>query len=104
MNPQYSQHFGFTDTEVKELLEKAHLSNHYDNIRRWYNGYQMGNSIIYNPWSLINCVQEQGLLKPYWVNTSGNDLVKHLLARGSRQLKMDLESVIHNESITALID
>jgi hypothetical protein len=104
MDTQYSQHFGFTDTEVKELLEKAHLSNHYDNIRRWYNGYQIGNTIIYNPWSLINCVQNQGLLKPYWVNTSGNDLVKHLLARGSRQLKMDLESVIHNESITALID
>ncbi len=104
MDTQYSEHFGFTDSEVKELLEKAHLSNHYDNIRRWYNGYQIGNSIIYNPWSLTNCVQKQGLLKPYWVNTSGNDLVKHLLARGSRQLKMDLESVIHNESITALID
>ena len=104
MDNDYSEHFGFTETEVEELLKKAHLSDHYDDIRRWYNGYQIGNSIIYNPWSLVNCVQNQGLLKPYWVNTSGNDLVKHLLARGSRQLKMDLESVIHNESITALID
>ena len=101
---EYSEHFGFTETEVKQLLAKANLTHHYPSIQLWYNGYRIGNSVIYNPWSLTNCIQKQGILKSYWVNTSGNDLVKHLLSHGSQQLKMDLESIINNESITAIID
>ena len=73
-------------------------------IREWYNGYQIGGATIYNPWSLVNCIYEKGALQPYWVNTSGNDLIRHLLARGDEQIKMDLESIIHGESVTALID
>lgn len=104
LDNRYSEHFGFTELEVEQILRKTNLFDHYASIRNWYNGYQIGRSVIYNPWSLINCVQEGGLLKPYWVNTSGNDLVKHVLARGSRLVKMNLELIIHHESITALIN
>lgn len=101
---EYSEYFGFTETEVEQLLKKASLYEHYPAIRQWYNGYQIGQSVIYNPWSLINCIQKQGLLKPYWINTSGNDLVKHLLAQGDAAVKKDLETLIQGESITAMID
>jgi Predicted AAA-ATPase/PD-(D/E)XK nuclease superfamily len=103
LEKEYSEHFGFTEAEVDGLLEKYRLAERSPRIRDWYNGYQIGSTIIYNPWSLINCIQNGGLLKPYWVNTSGNDLVKHLLARGDLRVKTDLEAIIHHESITALV-
>lgn len=78
-----SQLFGFIESEVEQLLKEYSLPDRYADIRRWYNGYQIGQRTgIYNPWSLMNCIQNEGLLTPYWVNTSGNDLVKQLLARG----------------------
>jgi hypothetical protein len=103
-NTEYSEHFGFTEAEVEGLLEKANLKHCYTQIRQWYNGYQIGNSIIYNPWSVINCLQGKGLIRLYWANTSGNDLVKHLLAHGDETIKKDLETIIQGDSITALID
>ena len=103
-NTEYSEHFGFTESEVEGLLQKANLKHCYTQIRQWYNGYQIGNSIIYNPWSVINCLQEKGLIRLYWANTSGNDLVKHLLAHGDETIKKELETIILGDSITALID
>jgi Predicted AAA-ATPase/PD-(D/E)XK nuclease superfamily len=103
-NADYSQHFGFTEAEVTYILEASGLGEHSAGIKQWYNGYQIGGTVLYNPWSLVNCIYEKGSLRPYWVNTSGNDLIRHLLARGDEQIKMDLESIIHGESITALID
>jgi Predicted AAA-ATPase/PD-(D/E)XK nuclease superfamily len=103
-NTGYHLHFGFTEEEVVQLLEKAGLTACGAAIREWYNGYQIGGTVIYNPWSLVNCIDEKGALRPYWVNTSSNDLIRHLLARSDDQIKMDLESIIRGESITALID
>jgi Predicted AAA-ATPase/PD-(D/E)XK nuclease superfamily len=100
----YSEYFGFTEPEVIEILKKYNLNDRSAKIQDWYNGYRIGDTIIYNPWSLVSCIEEGGLLKPYWVNTSSNDLVKHLLARSNKQSKLDLESILHNESITALIN
>ena len=103
-NTGYHQHFGFMEEEVTKLLEQAGLREHSGEIREWYNGYQIGGTVIYNPWSIVNCIYEKGILRPYWVNTSSNDLIRHLLALGDEQIKMDLETLIHGESITALID
>jgi Predicted AAA-ATPase/PD-(D/E)XK nuclease superfamily len=100
----YRSHFGFTEEEVESLLKQSGLSAQSADIRQWYNGYRIGGEVIYNPWSLVNCIREKGLLQPYWVNTSSNDLIRHLLARGDESIKMDLESIIRGESITALID
>jgi len=100
----YSDCFGFTEEEVKSLLVKAGTTQIYDKIRYWYNGYQIGNSVIYNPWSLVNCLQNEGLLKPYWVNTSDNGLIKYLLSRSNQVIKQDLETIIRGESITSIID
>jgi hypothetical protein len=104
LNSQYSEYFGFTEEEVIEVLQKYGLTEHYNGIRQWYNGYKIGDTTIYNPWSLANSVNDGGRLQPYWTNTSDNALVKQLLARGDDLIKMQLESLIQNESISAMID
>jgi len=103
LNSTYSEYFGFTEFEVQELLEKAQMTHRAASIREWYNGYQFGDTIIYNPWSLVNSIHDN-LLQTFWVNTSSNDLVKQLLANSNDQIKMELESIIHNQSFTAMID
>ncbi len=82
LHSNYGEYFGFTESEVNALLNQAGLDKEAVAIRDWYNGYKCGNTIIYNPWSIVHCIKRQGELQPYWVNTSGNDLIKHSLAVG----------------------
>ncbi len=104
LNSDYSEYFGFTEFEVENLLQRGNLSSHATDIRRWYNGYLVGDTVIYNPWSIVNCINDRGSLRPYWVNTSSNDLIKRQLARGDAALKRDLAKLLHNDPISASID
>lgn len=61
LHSEYGQHFGFTESEVAALLERIKLQQKSHEIRRWYNGYQVGSYTIYNPWSILNCVKKSGL-------------------------------------------
>ena len=70
---EYSQYFGFTQEEVHAVCDKKSLKD----ITDWYNGYRFGeNTIIYNPWSILNYLKKNQKLAPYWINTSSNDLIK----------------------------
>lgn len=80
-NQQYSEYFGFTELEMDDVLKKAELTEKAEEIKEWYNGYQVGDTVIYNPWSIASCIQEKGVIKPYWVNTSSNQLIKDLLKK-----------------------
>jgi len=104
LDSKYGEYFGFTEEEMKALLIRANLTEQADAIRHWYNGYLAGNVVIYNPWSIANCMNDNGALCPYWVNTSSNDLVKHLLARGDVALKKNLALLLADKPIEALID
>lgn len=104
LNGKYSEHFGFTQTEVDEVLKKNNLAHLSVDIRAWYNGYQIGDNQIYNPWSIASCIDEGGALKPYWVNTSENSLIKKLLAESSPNFKKRFESILRNEVIETYID
>ena len=104
LQEKYSQYFGFTEEEMDELLQKANLTARSDEIKKWYNGYQFGKTIVYNPWSVANCVNDEGALRPYWVNTSDNVLVKRLFALADEDTKIKLESLVRNEPVTALVD
>ena len=104
LDQKYSEHFGFTQSEIDQLLAKKELNHLSEKIRDWYNGYEFGTTTVYNPWSIVHCINKNGLLEPYWVNTSGNELISNVLARSNEQIKDDLESLIHGESITAIIE
>ncbi|MBL8677261.1 MAG: AAA family ATPase, partial [Alphaproteobacteria bacterium] len=104
LHPQFSPFFGFTEEEVNQLLNKAGLENKAEDIKHWYNGYQMGGTILYNPWSIVNSIEDGGILKPFWVNTSDNALIKDLLLKSSFKFKDKFETLLHGLSLEQIVD
>jgi hypothetical protein len=104
LNEEYAEHFGFTETEVDEVLSQAGFGHLSAPVKAWYNGYEIGGRQIYNPWSIANCVNERGALKPYWVNTSDNALIKQVMAQASGAIKQQFEMLLQGEDIQAPID
>ena len=88
-NKTFAEHFGFTQEEVEQMLRDYGLEENLETVRQWYDGYQFGETEVYNPWSVINYVNscyknKKEFAKPYWSNTSSNSIVrKSGGARGS---------------------
>ncbi len=98
LSDRFSSSFGFTQQEVDDALQAYNLLEHRDAIKQWYNGYQSGNVTVYNPWSVINCIQEGGKLETYWLNTSDNALVKQEIASCSEEVYASLLSLLEDTS------
>jgi hypothetical protein len=103
LQPEYSQYFGFTEAEVVDVAAKAQLENLLPQIKDWYNGYQIGPTTLYNPWSIVNCMRDKDL-RPYWVNTSDNALIKSLLLQSSNKFKEDFEELLQDKPVQQFID
>lgn len=103
LNSEYSEHFGFTEKEVDAALKNTNLTGLSSKIKSWYNGYHIGNQQVYNPWSIANCIYEKGSLKPYWINTSSNDLIKESMAKASAAIKEKFELILEDKPIEAII-
>ena len=101
----FNDKFGFEEEEVKDLLQYYDLEAKMDEVKNWYNGYMFGGKVIYNPWSVLNYIKnnEQGFM-PYWINSSGNELIKRLLSRGTKETKECLEELIKGNAITKIVD
>ena len=97
----YAPYFGLLEDEVDQIIKDYQLDCDIDTIRRWYNGYTFGEETnIYNPWSIIKFVRDQGKdLKPYWVNTADTGLINKAIAQGKYTIKQDLEYLLSGESI-----
>lgn len=99
-------YFGFTDYEVRELLEYYELSDKYDIMKAWYDGYRFGDSDVYCPWdviSYINKLRRKRTLPPqdYWSNTSGNDVVRYFIEKVDKGLaKSEIEALVAGETVT----
>lgn len=104
LDSRYGEYFGFTEKEVKHLLDNATLANNLEQVKRWYNGYQCGDAVVYNPWSIVNYVNKQGALGSYWVNTSDNALIKDWIANSSTIFKAQFESLLQDGAIQMLIN
>ena len=101
---QYADCFGFTETEVFDALEKYGMSDRQIEVQTWYDGFSFGNKKdIYNPWS-IRCFLKEKKLRPYWANTSSNQLVGKLVREGSAQIKMVMEDLLAGKSFQTEID
>ena len=106
---RYDEYFGFTDEDVKALLNEYHLIDRLDTVREWYDGYQFGNVAVYCPWDVINycdAVLADGQKEPenYWVNTSGNSMIRRFIDRANQQTRNEIEQLIAGESITKAIN
>ncbi len=104
LEPAFSTCFGFTEPEVVSLLQEAGQSDRLDAVRLWYNGYVFGDSVIYNPWSVLNFLAWGGEPKPYWLNTSSNDLIKTLLHGRATQLQDTFERLLEGGGIDKVVD
>jgi hypothetical protein len=105
LSHRFADKFGLTESEVMRMVQDYQAEDHYPDINKWYNGYNFGETVIYNPWSIINYLNNQADgFKPYWLNTSDNAMVEQLLTRGGKELRVELESLIRGESIEKPIE
>ena len=99
------EYFGFTDSDVKNILEYYELSEHYDEIKMWYDGYRFGNVEVYCPWDVINYCDElriNNMAQPqnYWSNTSSNEAVKRFIQETDKgTVRKEIEKLIAGETI-----
>lgn len=103
MDDKLSSHFGFTEEEVSELLKYYNINTPIETIRQWYNGYIFGETLIYNPWSIVTFIKKDGLLANHWVNTSSNDIIRDLITTSHNEIKEEFENLLHGGSVTAMI-
>ena len=104
LDEQFADKFGLLEEEVSSLLKEYNIVRQTEEIRSWYNGYRIGHCSLYNPWSILECIQREGDLRPYWVGTSDNELIKRLLIQGSPSMKQDMEKLLIGESVVKPID
>ena len=101
----FNDKFGFTEDEVEGLLKYYDLSDKLSEVKKWYDGYLFGGKVIYNPWSVLNYIKNNNLgFMPYWINSSGNELIKNLLVKGNESTKISLETLIEGGTIEKIID
>ena len=101
---RFDEYFGFTETDVITLLKDYDLSDKYEEVKRWYDGYRFGAVDVYCPWDVLNYCDEvthnpNTIPKNYWANTSSNELIAHLLNNSGQTVRDDLEKLISGESI-----
>ena len=105
LNEAFRDKFGLLESEVIELLEEYGLSEKLSEFKSWYDGYRIGSCAgIYNPWSVLKCIEEKGVLSPYWVNTSDNALMKQLITKGGGNLKADIEELLRGGTVDKKIE
>ena len=101
---RFDEHFGFTDAEVKTLLDDYNLTAHYGETKEWYDGYRFGSVDVYCPWDVINhvdrlCGEPNAEPQAYWINTSGNDLVRRFVDKADKTTQGEIERLIAGEAI-----
>lgn len=109
LNKTYARDFGITMTEMNTLLKDYNMQDYTDTVRAWYNGYNFGDVDIYNPWDLVNFIDDKlsdkhAEPKSYWINTSSNDIIHDLLKYSDSETKMELEELLKGGTIIKSID
>ena len=105
---RFDEQFGFTDQEVLKLLSDYYLESHLAETKEWYDGYHFGDTDVYCPWDVINHVdrllgEPDAEPQSYWINTSGNDLVKRFIDKADKTTKNEIERLIAGETIEKTI-
>ena len=104
LNQQYSEHFGFTESEVLQMMQYYGVESRFSTMKEWYNGYTFGDTQVYNPWSVINYMSDLNTKltvfpRSYWINTSSNDIIKDLIVRADRETKSQIETLLRGDTL-----
>ena len=103
LDDEFTEYFGIMENEVEKSLEDFDLKYELNDVQKWYNGYLFGEKKVYNPWSIINFLN-RGNLKSYWVNTSGNGLIKLYLQKLKNDIFDDFSKLLNKENILKRIN
>ena len=100
LNCNYDEYFGFTQAEIQELLETYGCEGKLSEIQEWYDGYLFGKTKIYNPWSVLNYLDNAGSFPiPYWSNTSSNNIIRTLIEKADSSVRAEIEDLIAGKTI-----
>lgn len=104
LNRDYSEHFGFKENEVLEMLSYYGHGNRFHDMKEWYDGYSFGNTDIYNPWSVIKFVYDlnvdgQAFPRPYWANTSSNEIIRDMISRADGETRGQIEDLLAGKTM-----
>lgn len=104
LDEKYDEYFGFTEEEVQKLCRDYNIPEKYDTFKEWYNGYLFGNANVYNPWSVIQLMDDlqdnpNRFPKAYWANTSSNSIVRKLIEMADEDTKTEIEELIEGKTI-----
>ena len=104
LDNKYSQYFGFTTDEVREMAEYYGAPEKYDEICTWYDGYRFGKNEIFNPWSVINYFNNECEPRAFWISTGSNEIIGEILAEADEDIYERLKALLQGKSFTTLID
>lgn len=104
LDKNYSEHFGFTEKEVYQMMSYYEREERFLDMKKWYDGYRFGDEDIYNPWSVIKFMYDlnadkKAFPKPYWVNTGSSDIIRDMISRAGRETRDQIEALIQGGSI-----
>ena len=99
LDRKYSEHFGFTEQEVIQMMSYYEVESRFSTMKEWYDGYLFGDTDVYNPWSVIKFLYDlytdvNAFPHPYWINTSSNDIIKDMIVRADRETKGQIETLL----------
>ena len=100
----YSSYFGFTEKEVKDMLQYYGKDDKYNELSEWYDGYRFGNTEIFNPWSVINYISDNCFPKAFWQSTGSNEIIGEIIQTATPEITKDLYKLLCGEKIAAYID
>ena len=103
LDNEFTEYFGITEEEVNQSVKDFDLEYELEDVQKWYNGYLFGDRKVYNPWSIVNFLKRKKL-KPYWVNTSGNELIKLYLRKLKNEIFDDFSQLLNKKSISKRIN
>lgn len=104
LDEDYSEYFGFTTEEVKDLLRYYDREEKYQEVCDWYNGYRFGSTEIFNPWSVINYISDKCFPKAFWQSTGSNDIIGEIITEATPEITEGLHHLLSGERITTYID
>lgn len=104
LDRQYSEHFGFTEPEVLDMMKYYRVESRFHTMKEWYDGYTFGDIEVYNPWSVINYLDDlnadiHAFPRPYWINTSSNEIIKDLIVRADGKTKEQIEQLLDGKTL-----
>ncbi|MEZ4527392.1 MAG: AAA family ATPase [Desulfobacterales bacterium] len=99
LSGKFSESFGFTETEVRQMLGDCGMESLYDRVSFWYDGYVFGKTVMYNPWSVICFLDSRGEEKPYWINTGDTSLIDRLVTGGGKGIREEIGRLLEGESV-----